>query len=549
MFSCLDASIVSTALVSVSVEFQNYQDTPWAVLGYLLTYMSFAVGFSKLSDIYGRKNILAIAWLLFMLGSVWCGIARRMGELIAGRAVQGMGGSGLYSLAQVCLLEQGPSRPEVVGALVGITLSISFILGPLLGGALAEWNWRGIFWFNIPFGALAVLGIYSLWPEERRNRYDASTTVSKIDFLGNLLLAVASILLVFAMQEAGSFVWSWSSPVIIGCLATAGACWVLLSIWEYYLFRGSSHQRIQPIFPMTLAKDRVYLLCLLVTLLGGFVYIALVIKIPEYLQIIHGDSALWAGVHLVPMLGACAFGSFLGGALSKRANLTSQTVMAGGVLQIVGLGLVLGFSSSPSSSSSSSSGNSSSPGLALAPLLGFTAVYGLGVGLSFAACTMIAAIQARNDDLAAAQGAVAQARVFGGALGLAACTIIFNEKLLRGGESSSSGSGLIPGPQELGQTRQSLMAVLALLPEGARREAVAVYYLDAFREQMLVMVVVAVVGLVLGVGTYRARAGRVVDVMVHHKGLAERGVAAGGGGGGRGDVELSSVSSVRSLVR
>lgn len=67
---------------------------------------------------------------------------------IAGRAVQGMGGSGLYSLAQVCLLEQGPSRPEVVGALVGITLSISFVLGPLLGGAISEWNWRGIFWFK-----------------------------------------------------------------------------------------------------------------------------------------------------------------------------------------------------------------------------------------------------------------------------------------------------------------------------------------------------------------------------------------------------------------
>ena len=68
---------------------------------------------------------------------------------IAGRAVQGIGGSGLYSLAQVCLLEQGPSRPEVVGALVGITLSISFVLGPLLGGAISEWSWRGIFWFKL----------------------------------------------------------------------------------------------------------------------------------------------------------------------------------------------------------------------------------------------------------------------------------------------------------------------------------------------------------------------------------------------------------------
>jgi protein-S-isoprenylcysteine O-methyltransferase Ste14 len=115
---------------------------------------------------------------------------------------------------------------------------------------------------SIPFGALAVLGIYALWPDERRNRYDATTAVSKIDFLGNILLAAASILLVFAMQEAGSFVWSWSSPVIIGTLATAVACWALLATWEYYLCRASRHG-IQPIFPRSLARNRVYLSCLL----------------------------------------------------------------------------------------------------------------------------------------------------------------------------------------------------------------------------------------------------------------------------------------------
>lgn len=107
-----------------------------------------------------------------------------------------------------------------------------------------------------------MLGIYSLWPDERRNRYGAITAVSKIDFLGNLLLAVASILVVFALQEAGSFVWSWSSPVIVGALVTSGACWILLGFWEYHLLHGSS-QQIQPIFPMRLARNRVYLLCLL----------------------------------------------------------------------------------------------------------------------------------------------------------------------------------------------------------------------------------------------------------------------------------------------
>ncbi|KAK3310861.1 major facilitator superfamily domain-containing protein [Chaetomium strumarium] len=521
MFSCLDTSIVSTALISVSVEFENYQDTPWTVLSYLLAYMSFVVGFSKLSDIYGRKNILAVSWLLFTLGSVWCGIARHMGKLIAGRAVQGLGGSGLYSLAQVCLLEQGPSRPEVAGGLVGITLSISFVLGPLLGGVISEWNWRGIFWFNIPFGVLAVLGIYALWPEDRRNRHSTTATVSKIDFLGNAMLAAASVLLVFAMQEAGSFVWSWSSPVIVWSLVMSGTCWVLLGVWEYCL----SHlfaQQIQPIFPMHLLRNRAYALCLLATLLGGFSYISLIIKIPERLQIIHGDNALWAGVHLLPMLGACAFGSFLGGAVSKQANLTSQTLVAGSTLQVLGLALLFGFSTSL--------------GLELDLLLVFTAIYGLGVGLSFAACTMMAAIEAHSDDLAAAQGAVAHARVFGGALGLAVCTIVFNEELQT---SLGPGAGSQLGQQGLDQIHRNLLTVLSL-PDAARLEVIGVY-LDAFTDQVFIMVIVAVVALFSSLGTYRSRASNPVDVMLQLK--------EGDRSGARGDLELSSVSSTRSLVR
>lgn len=371
---------------------------------------------------------------------------------------------------------------------------------------------------SIPFGVLAVIGTYTLWPDERRNKSRIWTKISKIDFVGNTLLALASILLVFAMQQGGSFVWKWSSPVIIWSLTISGICWVLLGVWESYLFNGTSRQ-IEPIFPTRLTFARVYVSTLLNTLLTGFVYIALVIKIPERLQIIYGDTALMAGVHLLPMLGSCAFGSFLGGAISKRVNLTSQTLIIGNVLQVLGLGLVFGFARN----------------LALAYLLGFTSIYGLGVGLSFAACTMIAAIEARHDDLASAQGAVAQARVFGGALGLAVCTIIFNEKLHSslGPDSSSK----IIDPQQLDAIHRSLMAVLTL--SAAERTEVMIVYLNAFREQVMAMLAVSGAALLVALGTYKKNPAPVTDVMVHHKESA----------GQRIDTELESASSVRSLVR
>lgn len=115
---------------------------------------------------------------------------------------------------------------------------------------------------SVPFGALAVLGIYTLWPEERRGRYDCRTALSKVDFIGNTLLILASILLVFAVEQGGSFVWEWSSPVIIWSLVISAIAWVLLSVWEAYLFYGHG-QRIEPIFPLHLAVGRVYLSCLM----------------------------------------------------------------------------------------------------------------------------------------------------------------------------------------------------------------------------------------------------------------------------------------------
>lgn len=379
-----------------------------------------------------------------------------------------------------------------------------------------------------------MLGIYLLWPEERRNRYDTRTGLSKIDFVGNMLLVIASILLIFAIQEGASFVWKWSSPVIIWSLVVSGVCWLLLVVWESYLFYGQN-QVIQPIFPLRLAVGRVYLSSFLqvlhfrrakplltqssVTLMTGFVYIALVIKIPERLQITYRDNALGAGVHLLPMLGACAFGSFLGGLISKKKNLTSETLIVGCVLQTLGIGLVYGFTQEHTP---------------LRLILGCTAIYGFGVGLCFAASTMIAAIESRQGDLAAAQGAVAQARVFGGALGLAICTVVFNERLQRA-LGPGSGSGM--SERELELIHRSPMSVLSL-PADVQREVGGVY-LTAFREQMLIMTAVAAASVVVSLASWRVKATPVTDAMAYHKEFAAR----------SNDTELESTSSVRSLVR
>lgn len=230
------------------------------------------------------------------------------------------------------------------------------------------------------------------------------------------------------------------------------------------------------------------------------------------------------------MLGSCAFGSTLGGAVSKKKNFTSQTLVIATGLQILGLGLLYGFASHDTS-------------IEKHFMLGFTSIYGFGIGLCFAACTIIGGIEARNDDLATAQGAIAQARVFGGALGLAACAIIFNESLNRAFNSKAAPS---LNMDDISRVHRSPIAILGLNQDQINE--VKPVYLEAFRNQLLAMLVIAIVAFVGSFFTYRRRPAPILEALRGHQKEFSVGSSDEGSGVGIG-TELESASSIRSLIR
>ncbi|KAH8662214.1 major facilitator superfamily domain-containing protein [Xylariales sp. PMI_506] len=415
LFSSIDASIVSTSLVTISLDLHDFLNAPWAALSYLLAYLGFAIAFAKMSDIYGRRCLVIVAWVLFAGASIGCGLAQNMASLVVCRSLQGVGGSGLYSLSQIGLFEVGPShRPSLMGALIGMTLAISFILGPVLGATISNLlNWRWIFFINIPCGIVALLAIGFAWPREVAYDFNHREALRSIDFPGNILMISASSLLVFALQQAGSSNESWASPTTVASLVVAALSFIAFMAWEMYL--GCGHfKTIQPIFPLQLANNRVYLAALVCTLFSGYAYLATIIILPERFQIVNGDDSLMAGVHLLPMLGGCAFGSFLAGALSAKRNNTSITLILASALQLTGIGLLSTLSDILD---------------AIQAQYGYQAIFGLGIGLSFGAATILSSVQSHPGDLAVAQGAMAQARVLGGAVGIAVCTIILNMEI------------------------------------------------------------------------------------------------------------------------
>lgn len=200
------------------------------------------------------------------------------------------------------------------------------------------------------------------------------------------------------------------------------------------------------------------------TMLTGLPYISLSIIIPERFQIVEGQGALMAGAHILPLLGACAVGSFLGGALSSKRNCTSYTLVGAACLQLLGVGLMTTMTTSHASAASQ---------------YGYQAIFGLGVGLSFSAATIMTNILAAEPGVrASAQGAVAQARVLGGCIGLSICTVLFNVHVNR-----NLGNSLTN--KQLKLLHRSPLSGLQLPPQ--LREIVKKVYVGAFGEQVQVM--------------------------------------------------------------
>lgn len=254
--------------------------------------------------------------------------------------------------------------------------------------------------------------------------------------------------------------------------------------------------------------------------LSGYSYLAIIITLPERFQIINGDSSMMAGVHLLPMLGATAVGSILGGAFSKKKNNTSRTLIAAACFQVIGLGLLTTFDA---------------PSSPMAPQFGYQAVFGLGVGLTFSSATVLTKIQAAGRDHAVAQGVMAQVRVLGGAVGLVICNVIFNIHL-----------GAIENKLSAEQIDALHRSPLVLVSAGSRvEEDVMEVFSTSFQSMVWVMFWVAVAAFVASLCTWEMNPAplqeldEAVAASRHVPGAGHKQISSRGGS----DTELEDIQS------
>ncbi len=330
LLAALDQTIVSTALKKIVEDFNGLSHYTWVVTAYLLTSTASTPLYGKISDLYGRRPVFQFAIVTFLIGSFAAGAATSMNQLIAFRAIQGLGAGGLMALTFVIIgdIVSPRERGKYQGYFGGVW-GLSSVAGPLLGGFFSDHHhifgvagWRWIFYINLPFGLAAlVITTASLHIPKVVKKH-------KIDYLGALLmvLAVSALLLGISVYGPEN---GWTAPKTLIAFGAA----LLLTI--AFLFQESKAS--EPILPLRLFKNHTFSTTSILGFIIGAGMFGAIVMLPLYLQLVKGNSATTSGLKLIPfMLGIVSMSITSGKLISKHGHYKRYPI-AGLTLMTIGI--------------------------------------------------------------------------------------------------------------------------------------------------------------------------------------------------------------------
>ncbi|MEV8586541.1 MFS transporter [Streptomyces sp. NPDC051180] len=401
LLAALDQTIVSTALPTIVSELGGMEHLSWVVTAYMLASTAGTPLWGKLGDQYGRKRLFQGAIVLFLIGSALCGLAQNMPQLIAFRALQGLGGGGLIVLSMAIVGDLVPPRERgKYQGLFGAVFGTTSVLGPLLGGLFTQHlSWRWVFYVNLPIGVVALFVIAAVL------HIPARSTRHTIDYLGTLLIASVATCLVLVASLGGT-TWAWGSPQIIGLAVLGG----VLLVW----FVRVERRAVEPVLPLKLFAIRTFSLVAVISFVIGFAMFGAMTYLPTFLQVVQGVTPTMSGVHMLPMVLGLLSTSTASGQIVSRTGRWKVFPIAGTAITCVGLLLLHRLDE-----------NSSDAEMSVCFF-----VFGAGLGLVMQVLVLVVQNAVSYEDLGVATSGATFFRSIGASFGVAVFGTIFTSRLI-----------------------------------------------------------------------------------------------------------------------
>jgi EmrB/QacA subfamily drug resistance transporter len=326
LLASLDQTIVGTALPTIVGDLNGMGNYTWVVTAYLIATTASVPLYGKLSDLYGRRPVILTAIVIFLVASALAGLSQNMLQLILFRGLQGLGGGGLITLAFTVVSDVvSPRERGRYQGFFGAVFGVSSVAGPVLGGWLAEVDWRWIFYINLPLGFAAMIAVNQIL---RRHRFP--TRQRKIDWLGAGCLVPAVVCLLLAVTWGGDE-YAWGSGVVLGLFGAAAALAAAFLVVET--------RADEPILPLRMFKQGTFALAAVIALIFGVGMFSGIVYVPLFFQMVRGYSPTESGLLMIPMMAGMVLTSVSSGFVISKIGRYKWFLVAGSLVITGGLAL------------------------------------------------------------------------------------------------------------------------------------------------------------------------------------------------------------------